>query len=210
MHLLPSPKTVISDGPHWDVNTQSLYYADLAANGSENTLLRYDYKENRVYTASIINRNKFASFLIPLKCKKNQFAVGIGRSIEIIKWDGCSPFAKVIRTIVNVEVDSRYDTNVFNDGKADPCGRFFGGTERTAFCRNDSQLANASFYRFTSEDGLRQLKSDVYSSNGLTWNTKKKKFYYIDSCKFDIKEYDYDKKTGEICKYFAFARIFPE
>lgn len=35
---------------------------------------------------------------------------------------------------------------------------------------------------------------------GLTWNEKTNKFYYIDSAVYDIKEFDYDPKTKNICK----------
>lgn len=162
--------------------------------------MRYDYRENRVYAARIRNRTEFTSFIIPIKCKKNQFAVGLGRNIEIIHWDGCSQEAEVIRTVINVEPDSFYSTNSLNDAKADPHGRFYGGTERSLFCKDDPKVANASFYLYTKRDGLVRFRSDVYSSNGLTWNKKKRKFYYVDSCKFDIKEYDWNPKTGAICK----------
>ncbi|XP_055303861.1 putative sugar lactone lactonase YvrE [Sitodiplosis mosellana] len=51
---------------------------------------------------------------------------------------------------------------------------------------------------YTRQDGLVRYRDDVYSSNGLTWDTHNNKFYYIDSCKFDIKEYDWDPSTGRI------------
>lgn len=52
---------------------------------------------------------------------------------------------------------------------------------------------------YTKKSGLVRYRLDVYSSNGLTWDTKRNKFYYIDSCKFDIKQYDWDPSTGIIC-----------
>lgn len=44
-------------------------------------------------------------------------------------------------------------------------------------------------------------------SNGLTWNKDGTKFYYIDSCDLDVKEFDCDPKTGNICKYFRSVTI---
>lgn len=44
------------------------------------------------------------------------------------------------------------------------------------------------------------LKREIGVSNGLTWNEKTNKFYYIDSCDLDVKEFDYDPKTGSICE----------
>lgn len=44
------------------------------------------------------------------------------------------------------------------------------------------------------------MKSEIGVSNGLTWNEKTNKFYYIDSCDLDVKEFDYDPKSGNICE----------
>lgn len=181
------------------MKTQSLYYNDFST--TKPTLLRYDYRENRVYSARIRNRTEFTSFIIPIECKKNQFAVGLGRNIEIIYWDGRSDEADVIRTVVNVEPNDFFKTNSLNDAKADPYGRFYGGTERSLFCKDDPSVANGTFFMYTKRNGVVTLRNDVYSSNGLTWDKKKRKFYYVDSCKFDIKEYDWDPKTGAICKH---------
>lgn len=135
--------------------------------------------------------------------RKNQFAVGIERSIEICDWDGVSDVATINRTIINVEPSDFYSTNSFNDGKADPNGRLWAGTERSLFCQDNETHANASLYSYSKYEGLRRYRTDVCSSNGLIWNEKKHLFYYIDSCKFDIKEYDWDPTTGEIRKYSA-------
>lgn len=179
------------------METQSLYYNSASEN--DPALMRYDYRKHYVYTAKIKNRNH-TSVVIPIRGKKNQFAVAIGRNIEIIYWDGYSKEAEVIRTVINIEPGDFYSTNVFNDAKADPCGRFFGGTLRMSLCKDDPKIANASFVSYTKKRGLIRWRSDVYISNGLTWNKKKRKFYYIDSCEQNIKEYDWNPKNGAICK----------
>lgn len=43
------------------------------------------------------------------------------------------------------------------------------------------------------------LKRSVGISNGLAWNEKTNKFYYIDSVDSDVKEFDYDPVTGNLC-----------
>lgn len=48
---LPSPVSQIGEGPHWDVASQSLYYIDIY--GTDASLHRYDYAENKTYTAVI-------------------------------------------------------------------------------------------------------------------------------------------------------------
>lgn len=46
---LPSPKNVLGEGPHWDVGSQSLYYIDIYGG----TIHRYDYADNKTYTATV-------------------------------------------------------------------------------------------------------------------------------------------------------------
>lgn len=63
VEIVPSPFAVLGEGPHWDVDTQSLYYVDIY--GKEVSILRYDLKENRVYSAAI---GKFA----PRTCRSTR------------------------------------------------------------------------------------------------------------------------------------------
>lgn len=48
---LPSPRTKLGEGPVWDIDTQSLYYVDI----NTPAVLRYDYGENRTYSAKLGN-----------------------------------------------------------------------------------------------------------------------------------------------------------
>jgi sugar lactone lactonase YvrE len=65
-----------------------------------------------------------------------------------------------------------------------------------------------TFYRFTKDEQFVPLKSSVGISNGLAWNEKTNKFYYIDSVDLDVKEFDYDPVTGNLgmCSSFAFQQ----
>lgn len=64
-----------------------------------------------------------------------------------------------------------------------------------------ADVAAGTFYRYIKGEGVKDLLHNIHVSNGLAWNEKEKKFYFIDSFKFDVKEFDYDPKTGDICKY---------
>ncbi|XP_055843250.1 regucalcin-like isoform X2 [Episyrphus balteatus] len=186
---LPDSFAGLGEGPHWDVATQSLYMVDLP-NGK---IMRYDFNENKMYRCQIENE-QFASFIIPVEGHPDKFAVGTERRIVIVKWDGLSATCKVEKTILTVEQSDKHDNNRFNDAKCDPRGRLFGGTmHKTAY---SSRTGN--FYRLLKTDAHELLKTDVGISNGLAWNEKAKKFYYIDSEDFEVKEYDYDVNTGEI------------
>lgn len=188
---------VFGDSPHWDQKTQSLYYCDIFATNTS-TIFRYDYKEGKIYAAMIENE-QMASFIVPIKCCSDQFAVGVGRGTKIIRWDGKSSKATVIRDVFQVEQDLKYAKNHMDTVKADSAGRLYGGTFRAEIC-SSSNSPNASFYRYTKQKGVKRLIRDIKLSAGMAWNDKLRKFYHIDSCKFILEEYDWNPKTGKICK----------
>lgn len=61
------------------------------------------------------------------------------------------------------------------------------------------EVAAGTFYRYIKGEGLKDLLHKIHISNGLAWNENESKFYFIDSIKLDVKEFDYDVKTGDIC-----------
>lgn len=181
------------EAPHWDQCTQSLYFTDLF--GVNNTIFRYEYSTGRLYAASILGESQ-ASFIIPIKGCQNQFAVGLAHSVKIIQWDGISPWVNVICSAF--EVEPNISTNRMNDAKADPHGRFYGGTLRSKLCTFSSD-PNGSFYRYINGRGLTQVFGDVKLSAGIAWNEKKNKMYYSDFCRYQIVEFDWEPTTGDLC-----------
>lgn len=193
---LPSPKSLCGEGPHWDEATQSLYYIDIY--GPESTILRYDFKENATYAASVDNE-PLMTFVLPVEGTTDQFLVGTKNEAKIIRWDGHSSKAELVRSVFQIENEEKFNTR-FNDAKSDPSGRFFGGTQRFDECNGPYDMANASLYSYDQKTGVKHLRKDVFISNGLTWINNK--FYYIDSCAYDVKEFDYDATTGDLCESF--------
>lgn len=51
INVSTAPLSLLGEGPHWDVETQSLYYVDIF--GVNESILRYDYVENKTYFATI-------------------------------------------------------------------------------------------------------------------------------------------------------------
>jgi gluconolactonase len=120
-----SPISVLGEGPHWDEQSQSLFYNDIY--GDKQSISRFSYNENKTYNA-VIPGHPVISFIIPVHDTKDQFIVGSGKKIVLIQWDGKSSQASVVKTVGEVEPD--LPENRFNDAKCDPFGRFFGGTMR--------------------------------------------------------------------------------
>lgn len=184
--------------PHWNPKTQSLYYVNINTRDYLSSLHRYDYDENRVYTATIDGARTLL-FLLPIKYTTDQFLIGIDRTAVIARWDGRSPNVTVDQPLF--ELDCGLSKNVINDIKTDERGRFYGGTKCVESC-DTNEPATGAFYGYEKGKCLRTFFENVFISNGLTWVRHTQKFYYVDSCKYDIKEFDYDPCTGDICRSF--------
>ncbi|KAL9882926.1 regucalcin isoform 1-T1 [Glossina fuscipes fuscipes] len=181
----------LGEGPHWDVETQNLYYVDITGG----KLLRYSYKDDKVYEAKIEGED-LASFVVPVAGTLDTFAVGAGRRVIIVKWDGISTTAQVESTLFEVQKnDKRFEGNRFNDGKCDPKGRLFAGTMR--YVGDEFEHRWGELYKYEEGGNVELVKTDVGISNGLAWNEKTNKFYYIDTTDFEVKEYDYDMEKGK-------------
>lgn len=146
---------------------------------------------------------KVVDFLIPIEGSDDLFAIGVAtRVTKIIRWDGKSTFAEVVDSnAFAVEQELKYITNFWHIAKADPSGRFIGGTLRSQFC-NDLPTANASLYRYTKEDGVKRLIDGFKVTGGMDWDVKSNTFYIVDICGNIIEAYDWNPKTGDICKSF--------
>lgn len=197
---LPTPKVVLGESPHWDAHSQNLYFVNIAGGD----VFRYDAMENKTYGARI-GGQEHVSFIIPVAETTDQFAVGLRRQVGVIQWDGRSPKAQLLRIAFEVEQSDEFKDNVFNDGKADPIGRLYAGTLQTAevtvFDDIFKKRTPGGFYKYAANEKVVKLRNNMKISNGLAWNVKKNKFYLIDSWDLDIKEFDYDPATGNLCKY---------
>uniref|UniRef100_A0A0A1WDJ0 Regucalcin n=1 Tax=Zeugodacus cucurbitae TaxID=28588 RepID=A0A0A1WDJ0_ZEUCU len=185
---LPDSYGFLGEGPHWDIETQSLYFVDI----KNATLLRYDYKENKTYSAKVENE-ELTSFIIPVENELGKFAVGCGHRVVIVAWDGKAPIAKVERIAYTLQQGNEVCKHRFNDGKADPRGRLFAGT---MYGENKEWKRCGKLYRFERGQPMAVVRSEVTISNGLAWNEKTNKFYYIDSMDYEVTEYDYNFDTG--------------
>lgn len=117
----------------------------------------------------------------------------------MIAWDGRSATTKVVRIVGEVEQGAEFKTNRFNDGKCDKNGRLYAGTMRLEECGDIFDAANGSLYKYEKKrNSFDWLKGQIGVSNGLAWNDTTNKFYYIDSCQLDVKEFDYNPETGAI------------
>lgn len=77
----------------------------------------------------------------------------------------------------------------WNDAKISPHNQLYGGT--MAF---DATPEAGGLYRISSDgQQIDELISKVSISNGLDWSPDSNKFYYIDTLKYSVAQYDYDE-----------------
>ena len=128
--------------------------------------------------------------------KGGGFVAGLRSGLWLLDDSG----KKVREVAVNPENPA---TNRFNDGKADPVGRYFAGTM-------DAPKAGgtAGLYRFDRR-GVLRIADGILTSNGLAFSPDGKTLYYSDTPRFVIWALDYDPATGEATNRREFVRIQP-
>jgi SMP-30/Gluconolactonase/LRE-like region len=52
----------LGEGPHWDVERQSLYYVDI----NRHQILRYDFKTGEIFKATLKDEDSPIGFIIPV------------------------------------------------------------------------------------------------------------------------------------------------
>ncbi|XP_065088510.1 regucalcin-like [Ochlerotatus camptorhynchus] len=215
---LPSPLSTVGEGPVWDIDRQCLFYVDIG----EVAILRYDYAKNETYRATIDGTpTNFTtiSVIILIQDNPDHFVLGTDNKLSLVQWDGLSKKATFVKFVADL---GESESNVrFNDGKVDSHGRLYIGTMlRESLGLNLFGPKEGKFYRFDGRvgGGFYVQRNHVGISNGLTWNDKLGKMYFIDSMAWNVKQYDI-APSGDLCHeqvLFSFVdngripRFFPD
>lgn len=91
----------------------------------------------------------------------------------------------------------------FNDGKADPQGRFWAGT-----IYEPRDAARAALYRFAGGQ-LERVAGDITTSNGLAWSPDGRTLYWADTAAHQIRAFDFDPQDGSLSRGRVFATFAP-
>jgi len=193
------PNMELGEGPHWDIETQSLYLVDITSK----SIHKYNPSTGQHSKATF---DKLVSFIIPVQGKRDQFVVALERDICIVTWDGRSEKVSKIEKIVETDPDKT--TNRVNDGKCDASGRLWAG----------SLGVDPETGKYTDDEGtlfsltkgkLATHVTKIGISNGLAWNKENTKLYYIDSIKGTVDQFDADITNGLLTNrspIFTFAK----
>jgi sugar lactone lactonase YvrE len=99
-----------------------------------------------------------------------------------------------------------YDTRAlrFNDGRADPQGRFWVGT----IC-DPREARSAALYRWDGER-LDRVAAGISVSNGLAWSPDGATMYWADTFAHRVDAFDFDAAAGTIALRRTFAEFAPK
>jgi sugar lactone lactonase YvrE len=99
-----------------------------------------------------------------------------------------------------------YDPAVerFNDGKADPQGRFWVGT-----IYEPRHSALAALYRYSGGE-LERMAEGITVSNGLAWSPDARTLYWADTQAHAVYAFDFERAGGAITNRRVFAQFAPK
>ena len=98
------------------------------------------------------------------------------------------------------KVEETFAGNRFNDGAADPAGRFWFGSMDLA-----EQEPTGSFYCLRPDLTLNRAFGGIICSNGPAWSPDGAIMYHVDSTRRLITAYDFDMGTGDVGPGRVFA-----
>lgn len=172
----------IGEGPVWDEQTGKFYFVD-----------NREWKAfccNGTKVEKMISFEKQLGFIVLRE--QGGLVAGMKDGYYFVDFDGAEP-----QFVVSPEPD-RPDGR-FNDGKVDPAGRVWGGTQTTNLDTGCGEvLPNSGLYSLDETLQVKKVLSGVIQGNGMGWSADTKKFYFIDTERFCVQEFDYDIERNEL------------
>ena len=180
MIILSEKRCNIGEGPIWNEKEQRLYYTN-GAGGNE--LCIYDPKEERLTTRALPFGVAAYAFT-----KENALIVSHAGGVDILNPDD---------SLTPLYDKSRFDIRYSNDMKVGPDGRIYVGTQSSKR-KGISEAIDGKLYSIDKDGNVRVLLEGLRLSNGMEWSLDEKRFYHTDSDTGIIREYFFDKESGDI------------
>jgi L-arabinonolactonase len=186
IEVLVDVKTILGEGPLWDVEEQRLYWID--SFGGNVFRCTPDGREIRAWDLPM----KIGSMALR---QKGGAVLSLARGFHFLDF-------KTGDVELIVDPEPGRDSNRINDGKVDKRGRFVAGTMDTS-----EDGPNGSLYRLDPDLSLHKLDDKIIVSNGPCWSPDGSTFYFADSWSGEIWAYDYDLATGKVSNKRTFCKI---
>ncbi len=179
MKILSQKRCIIGEGPIWCEFDNRLYHVNAFAK----EICRIDLETGESTVQSLdcgvaaIGFTKSGEMLI--SCEDGAF---------ILKDDG---------TRIPLYDREKYEIKYGNDAKVGPDGRFYIGTQSSKR-KGAGDAVDGKLYSIDKNGNVKVLLDGLLLSNGLEWSMDEKRFYHTDSDTKIIKEYRFDKESGDI------------
>jgi len=187
IEVLVDVKTILGEGPLWDVEQQRLYWID--SFGANIFRCTHDGREIRAWDlpqkiGSMALRKDGNGAILSLANGFHKIDFKTGEVTLIANPLGDNPAIRL------------------NDGKVDRRGRFISGSMDTM-----ESGPNGTLYRLDPDFKITKLDSGIIVSNGPCFSPDDKTFYFADSWSGEIWAYDYDINTGSVSNRRTFTKI---
>ena len=186
IEVLVDVKTILGEGPLWDVEEERLYWID--SFGGNIFRCTHDGREIRAWDVP----QKIGSMALR---KSGGAVLSLARGFHFLDFK-----TGVVDLIVDPEPDK--PNNRINDGKVDKRGRFVAGSMDTM-----EEGPNGALYRLDPDLSLHKVQDGIIVSNGPCWSPDGRTFYFADTWSGEIWAYDYDVDTGTPSNRRTFARL---
>jgi sugar lactone lactonase YvrE len=179
------PPSVLGESPLWHPAEQVLYWCDIPGHG----LNRFDPKSG-------------AHSRWPFETDVACCAPLVGGGLLLALRTGLVRFDPATGERTALPLPLPYDPRVerFNDGKADPQGRFWVGT-----IYEPRSAADAALYRF-AHGTLDPVAGGITVSNGLAWSPDARTLYWSDTKAHVTYALDFEPSDGSLSNRRVFAQ----
>lgn len=183
--VLVDCKTILGEGPLWDVDSQRLYWIDSFG--------------MKVYR-STASGTEVKTWDVPSKIGSMALRRdGQGAVVSLQNGFHLLDFRTGESTLVN-DPEAHLPGTRLNDGKVDQRGRFIVGSMDM-----QEEGPSGALYRLDPDFSVHRLESNIVCSNGPCWSPDGRTFYFADTWSNEISGYDYDMETGTPSNKRCFA-----
>lgn len=184
--VLVDVKTILGEGPLWDVQEQRLYWID--SFGCRVFRCTADGREVRAWDVP----EKIGSMALR---KQGGAVLSLANGFHFLDFE-------TGETKLIVDPEPGKTQNRLNDGKVDHRGRFVAGSMDVS-----EAGPNGALYRLDPDLTVHKLDDNIICSNGPCWSPDGRTLYFSDSWSGEIWAYDYELETGAVSHRRTFARI---
>ncbi|MBQ7975540.1 MAG: SMP-30/gluconolactonase/LRE family protein [Clostridia bacterium] len=179
MECVSTKRCIIGEAPIWNAKEKKLYFV----NGFESEILSVDI------TTKELNIRKV---------EKAACAISFDKDYRMIvsRWDGAF-YLNPDGTEEPLCDLKEYPILYGNDAKVGPDGRYYIGTQ----CEKRvgaSDKINGKLWRIDKNGKANAILDGLLISNGFDWSADERFLYHTDSDTRLVKEYEFDKATGDI------------